>query len=1185
MTIDINLSDNTINDRYHLKAELGQGGMGVVYHAHDSVLDRDVAVKLLSGTKLGTEGRSRLLVEAQMVAKLRHPNIVTVFDAGEFEELPYVVMEYIQGEMLNEYKAGGLERIIEIAQQICAALEHAHEQGIVHRDLKPENVIIEPDGRVRLMDFGLAVSTATRMTEDGMISGTVFYMSPEQAFGYEVTPQSDLYSLGVILYELTTGRLPFEAEDALAVITQHIHAPVVPPRAKDDQIPLPLNDLIVSLLNKEPTERPGSAAEVLEVLEDPLLFEEDIASGHELSMLDRIVRGRMVGRQVEFDKIRSLWVDVASGRGQALLVSGEPGIGKTRLMREVITHAEISGGAALLGECYAESNAPFSAFTQIVRQILNQYSANGLVFPEAVLDDLLKLTPDLRHLFPDVTSNPTLDPESEQLRLFENVVTTCRMIADEKPLLLVVDDAHWGDSGTLAMLHHLIRRIKVLPVMIMATYREVELKESRPFNDLLLELNRQRLGTRIKLERLDRQGTRMLLEAIFAEEISDEFLDGIFKETEGNPFFIEEVCRALIESGAVYFEDGQWQRLSIEELEIPQGVQVAVESRLANLPEECQETLRMAAVLGREFEFEVLLKALDMEEDTLIDALELAEEAQMIEEADFSGRIRFTFVHALVPNAIVESIRILRRRKLHRKAAAAIREIHPKDYEALAYHYGLAGDEDQALEFYTLAGDRALAAFANQDAETYLLSALDLAEEKVTQADLFAQLGISQTYQSKYGEALKSFQKAIDIYLELGENDRAAEIFARSARTAWDDGEVKLGLDICQQGISIISDAPEGPGMARLLAEACRASYFNGLHQDSAKYGQEALAMAERLDLLLIQADTLTTLGLLHHKTPQEQVQPLEKAIEISEKHHLLRQATRAHNNLNVISILSLGDLAKADRHLHRAVEIAESFHDTEYVLFIGSNFVFNMAHRGQLKQADLELARLKELQDSLPGFGFGSIHLSQLEDIILTYRGHLSQALQTTQERIVKDLQSGDLQQLETSYLFSIIIYLIEEDLAGGESTASEMLKLADIDMTSKPVAHSMLSRILSRKGEVAQSSEMIAEARRAGVLSHSHYYDQVFLTWAEADLFVAEEKWESAWKTYEKLKKMTEEKEFYWFAAQAYLDWVEAHIKRGEPEDIIEARHMLQKSLEDFTRMGADGFVSRVEDQISAL
>ena len=167
-----------INGRYRLDSGLGQGGMGTVYHAHDSVLDREVAIKVMANTRLGTEGRSRLLTEARMVAKLKHPNIVTVFDAGEFEGQPFVVMEYVQGETLNEHEMDGLVEIVQVTKQICSALQYAHAQNIIHRDLKPENVIIEADGKVRLMDFGLAVSTASRMTESGLIMGTVSYMSP-----------------------------------------------------------------------------------------------------------------------------------------------------------------------------------------------------------------------------------------------------------------------------------------------------------------------------------------------------------------------------------------------------------------------------------------------------------------------------------------------------------------------------------------------------------------------------------------------------------------------------------------------------------------------------------------------------------------------------------------------------------------------------------------------------------------------------------------------------------------------------------------------------------------------------------------------------------------------------------------------------------------------------------------------
>lgn len=143
-----------INDRYRIDAELGQGGMGTVYQAHDTALDRDVVVKLVSNPQLGIVGRTRLLREAQTIAKLKHPNIVTVYDVGEYEEQPYIVIEYIQGITLDKHPINDIEDVLEITRQICLALDHAHSQEVIHRDLKPENIIIEPGGTFRLMDFG-----------------------------------------------------------------------------------------------------------------------------------------------------------------------------------------------------------------------------------------------------------------------------------------------------------------------------------------------------------------------------------------------------------------------------------------------------------------------------------------------------------------------------------------------------------------------------------------------------------------------------------------------------------------------------------------------------------------------------------------------------------------------------------------------------------------------------------------------------------------------------------------------------------------------------------------------------------------------------------------------------------------------------------------------------------------------
>ena len=237
-----------LNGRYRLDRELGQGGMGTVYEAYDLLLNRVIAVKLLSSKKLGTEGRNRLLSEARAVAQLNHPNIVSVFDAGETDDIPYVVMEYIHGESLHVHPPKNTDEIIRAALQICDALEEAHTHGIVHRDLKPENVIMTENGLAKLTDFGLARSLATRMSQESTLTGTVFYISPEQALGKPLDGRTDLYALGVMLYEFTTGQLPFQADDPLAVIARHIHEEPIRPSQYQPDISAIFEEIILKLL-------------------------------------------------------------------------------------------------------------------------------------------------------------------------------------------------------------------------------------------------------------------------------------------------------------------------------------------------------------------------------------------------------------------------------------------------------------------------------------------------------------------------------------------------------------------------------------------------------------------------------------------------------------------------------------------------------------------------------------------------------------------------------------------------------------------------------------------------------------------------------------------------------------------------------------------------------------------------
>jgi eukaryotic-like serine/threonine-protein kinase len=265
------LAEGTLVDgRYRFARKLGSGGMADVWLAEDTELSRNVAIKVLH-ERFAQDGQfvERFRREAANAAGLQHPNVVGVFDRGEFDGSYYIAMEYVEGSSLKELIDRGLSvpQATEIARQILAAARFAHEHGIVHRDIKPHNVIVDPEGRVRVLDFGIARAGASEITQTGSVMGTAQYLSPEQAQGLEVTAASDLYSVGVVLYEMLTGRVPFEGDSAVAVALKQVSEQPAPPSALNPAVPAALDRVVLRALAKEPANRFASAQEFSSALD------------------------------------------------------------------------------------------------------------------------------------------------------------------------------------------------------------------------------------------------------------------------------------------------------------------------------------------------------------------------------------------------------------------------------------------------------------------------------------------------------------------------------------------------------------------------------------------------------------------------------------------------------------------------------------------------------------------------------------------------------------------------------------------------------------------------------------------------------------------------------------------------------------------------------------------------------
>lgn len=497
----------------------------------------------------------------------------------------------------------------------------------------------------------------------------------------------------------------------------------------------------------------------------------------DISQTGQISPGHLVGRTFELEQAGRLWKRTLARHGCVLFISGEAGIGKTRLVRELVKNSQKSGGHALVGACYADGGSPYAPFRQIIRDIFLggriALEENGFNIPDSVIADLVLLAPEIVSRYPDAQTRQQQDPQAEQQRLFESMTICFTIISDQVPLLIVLEDVQWADSGTLFSLRHLARNLRHQRIMIVATYRDVELDEARLLHETILDFTRERLSIQLPLSRLARDETEELLSILFAEEITDEFLDGIYSQTEGNPFFTEEVCKTLVESGRVYYRDGRWHRPeNIEELEIPHSVRVAIRSRVQVLSTVSQEVLNLAAILGREFDFYTLAAAIDQDEDRLIEALEDADRAQLIEFIGEDDGGKYAFVHTLIPTTLVEIMRLLKRRQLHARAAEVIEKRRPNDYEALAFHYNRAGQEDKATEFYLQAGDKARELYAHQEAiENYqqALKFLEKSEQLEQAARTLMKLGLTYHNAFDFTEARRAYEQGFYLWQRKSE--------------------------------------------------------------------------------------------------------------------------------------------------------------------------------------------------------------------------------------------------------------------------------------------------------------------------------------------------------------------------------------------------------------------------------
>lgn len=518
-----------------------------------------------------------------------------------------------------------------------------------------------------------------------------------------------------------------------------------------------------------------------------------------------------VGRDLAIEQLRSAWKRAAIGETGAVLVSGEPGIGKTRLAAQLAAAVRDDGGLVLFGRCDEELSVPYQPFVEALQGWLRHADDASLAEASGPLaGELTRLSPELAARAPHLAAGPAADPETERHRLFEAVARWIGDLAAGAPVLLVIDDLHWAEKSTLLMLLSVLRSESVGGVLVVGTYRDTDLGRTHPLAEVLADLRREHGVARLSLDGLDDHCVADLVAAGAGQELDaagEALAVAIARETQGNPFFVGEILRHLVESGAVHERDGRWTSdFTVEEIGLPEGVREVIGRRLARLSDAANQVLGVAALAGAEFDLGVIGEVASVTDS--VGAIDEALTAGLVRDGGSPGR--YAFAHALVRQTLVEELTSARRLALHRDLGLAIERRAGNDPTAfaneLARHFVEAaplGDVERANRYARLASAVAGERYAWDEAIDHMQR-------------LVAALELAPGTERARAEALLELAPS---YWTIGDNPRAVETYIAASDLARGTGDINLLGQVVSRLLGNTDPMRLDPRLAPLVEE------------------------------------------------------------------------------------------------------------------------------------------------------------------------------------------------------------------------------------------------------------------------------------------------------------------------------------------------------------------------------
>jgi DNA-binding CsgD family transcriptional regulator len=890
----------------------------------------------------------------------------------------------------------------------------------------------------------------------------------------------------------------------------------------------------------------------------------------------RTLTPHIIGRQPQLQALAEHLAAARQGAGRLVLISGDAGGGKTRLLREFQAQA---AAPSLEGYCYDEEPAvPYGPWLQILGRLVRA-AGSAAVREQAGpwLADLSRLLPELAG--PETSTSLDPDPQMQKRRLFEAIYHLILPAPGEAVRIVALEDIHWADPTTQELLRYLARAIEHDSILVVCTYRSDELHRRHPLNTLIAYLTRERLYHEVRLAPLSRPETATLLESLLARPLPDDLIDRLYERTEGNPFFLEEIVKALRD------QDQLEQLLAapaadLSSLDVPMTVKASILGRTRTLDELTLDVLRDAAVIGRRFTFDTLLGVTGASEAELLRVLEIAIQQHLVDEEGDDDAYRFR--HELIREALYDDLLGRERRIKHRAVLRVLEEQSAQAPDSLvsqlAYHSLQARDLGKAASYARQAGDVAFQMYAYREAVTQYETALEWADtdDLRWRADLCYKLAEAATPLGDLRMTRRRWLEAKDLYAQLGASRQVADILRRLGRAAWDQGESDTAFAQTHEAIAMLEQEDPGQELVMAYSGLSQLHMLASHPEESIAWGEKAISLAVQLGSEDLTAHPLNNIGVALVKLGETDrgLAALERSMQLASAAGLTADVVRAYHNLSG-QLLYLGELDRAAAMLRQGLEyMRQKGWAADGVLLMHLGWI-ELEH-GRWDEAsaliDQGLSRRTALSSSTTAYA--AIHHAD----ILYRQGHLAAAGERLEQFAATQACVDHI--AGSAWTLLAQVYYTAGRL--GDAVAAmdrAMLVWRQRGSTCEDVLKiGMTVRIYMDSGRSDSLRELIAVLRAESPDSRSAI-SQAKREDLEGLIALHERRWAAAARHFAAAAAAWQQIEFPFQEAISRRCWAEARLGLGDPPYASEAQRELERARQLFARLGAAGELAATE------